>query len=97
MTAGQHRVWCWSDIHAECPENAWDPAAHVPAAGLDVAVVAGDVHMPLTQALDWLGQRMRGAAVAYMPGNHDLWWDRGEDAEQLSAEMDRFLATVRAA
>lgn len=41
MTAGQPRLWVWSDVHAEWPENAWDPAAHAPVGGFDVAVVAG--------------------------------------------------------
>lgn len=62
------RLWIFSDLHQEWPENAWDPAAHAPAGGFDVAIVAGDVHMPLTQALDWLGERMPGSAVAYVPG-----------------------------
>lgn len=46
------RLWILSDLHQEWPENAWDPTAHAPPDGFDVAVVAGDVHMPLTRALD---------------------------------------------
>ena len=42
MTAS--RLWVFSDLHQDWPENTWDPAAHAPPGGFDVAVVAGDVH-----------------------------------------------------
>lgn len=83
------RLWIWSDLHQEWPENAWDPAAHAPPDGFDVAVVAGDVHMPLTRALDWLAERLPGVAVVYVPGNHDFWWDRGEDRYTLADQLSR--------
>ncbi len=88
MTAGQ-RLWIFSDLHQKWGENAWDPAAHAPAGGLDVAVVAGDVHMPLTGALAWLGERLPGVPVVYVPGNHDFWWDRGEDRYTIYDQMER--------
>lgn len=88
MTAGQ-RLWIFSDLHQEWPENAWDPAAHVPAGGFDVAVVAGDVHMPLTRSLDWLSERLPGVPVVYVPGNHDFWWDRGEDRYTIYDQLER--------
>ncbi len=89
MNSGNARLWIWSDIHAEFPENAWDPAAHAPADGFDVAVVAGDVHTPLTRALDWLGERMRGTTVAYVPGNHDYYFNGGEDRYTIYDQMER--------
>lgn len=46
MTAST-RLWTFSDLHQDRDENAWDPAAHAPPDGFDVAVVAGDVHMPM--------------------------------------------------
>jgi len=58
MTRDPTRLWILSDLPQDCPENAWDPAAHAPAGGFDVAVIAGDVHMPLMRALDWLGERL---------------------------------------
>lgn len=82
-------LWVFSDLHQEWPKNAWDPAAHVPASGFDVAVVAGDVHMPLTRALDWLGERLPGVPVVYVPGNHDFWWDRGEDRYTIYDQLER--------
>lgn len=90
------RLWVLSDLHQDWPENAWDPAAHAPQDGFDVAVVAGDVHMPLTRALDWLGERLPGVPVVYVPGNHDFWWDRGEERytirDQLAHGRDRAAA-----
>ena len=73
------RLWIFSDLHQDWADNAWDPSAHVPAGGFDIAVVAGDVHMPLTKAIDWLGDRLPGVPTVYVPGNHDFWWDRSDD------------------
>ncbi|GJE37128.1 hypothetical protein QO016_002122 [Methylobacterium persicinum] len=64
------------------------PHAHA-ADGFDVAVVAGAVHMPLTRALDWLGERLSGVPVVYVPGNHDFWWDRGEDRYTVYDQIER--------
>ncbi|WP_419951606.1 metallophosphoesterase [Methylobacterium sp.] len=89
MTAPGLRLWVFSDLHQDWPENAWDPAAHVPAGGFDVAVVAGDVHMPLVRALDWLGERLPGVPVVYVPGNHDFWWDRGEERYTIHDQLTR--------
>ena len=73
------RLWIFSDLHQDWADNAWDPAAHAPAGGFDIAVIAGDVHSPLPKALDWIGDRLPGVATIYGPGNHDFWWDRGDD------------------
>ncbi|BAQ45819.1 metallophosphoesterase [Methylobacterium aquaticum] len=90
MTASlASRLWVFSDLHQEWPENAWDPTANAPPGGFDVVVVAGDVHMPLTRALDWLAERLPGVPVVYAPGNHDFWWDRGEERYTLADQMAR--------
>jgi len=87
------RLWAFSDLHQEHAENAWDPAAHAPAGGFDVAVIAGDVHMPLTRSLEWLAERLPGVHAIYTPGNHDSWWNGGEDRytiyDQLEHGRDR--------
>lgn len=83
------RLWIFSDLHQDWPENAWDPAGHAPAGGFDVAVVAGDVHMPLLRALDWLADRLPGIPVVYVPGNHDFWWDRGEERYTIHDQITR--------
>ncbi len=88
------RLWIFSDVHQHWPENAWDPAGHAPAGGFDAAVVAGDVHMPLVRALDWLAERLTGVPVVYVPGNHDMWWDRGEDADTTAAVAGQIAGAV---
>jgi len=84
------RLWIFSDLHQDWADNAWDPTARAP--NFDVAIVAGDVHSPLTKAIDWLADRLAGAPVIYVPGNHDFWWDRGDDrytyADQISRGRD---------
>jgi len=47
------------------------------------------VHMPLTRALDWLGERLPGVPVVYVPGNHDFWWDRGEERYTIDDQVAR--------
>lgn len=54
-----------------------------------MAVVAGDVHMPLTRSLDWLAERLLGVPVVYVPGNHDLYWDRGEERYTIYDQIER--------
>nr|WP_301549779.1 metallophosphoesterase [Methylorubrum thiocyanatum] len=76
-------------MHQDWPGNAWDPAAHAPSSGFDVAVVNGDVHMPLTRALDWLGERLPGVPVVYVPGNHDFRWDRGGERYAIRDQPTR--------
>lgn len=73
------RLWIFSDLHQDHAGNAWDPGAHAPRDGFDIAVVAGDLHSPLTKAIDWLGDRLAGARAIYVPGNHDFWFDQGDD------------------
>ena len=84
------RLWIFSDLHQDWADNAWDPTARAPA--FDVAVVAGDVHSPLTKAIDWLADRLGGTPTLYVPGNHDFWWDQGDDrytyADQVSRGRD---------
>lgn len=83
------RLWIFSDLHQEWPDQPWDPAAHAPAAGFDVAVVAGDVHTPLTAALDWLATRLAGVPVVYVAGNHDFYWTQGDDRYTIYDQLQR--------
>ena len=89
MTSSPQRLWVFSDLHQDLVENAWDPDDHAPADGFDVAVVAGDVHMPLVRALGWLGERLPGVPVVYVPGNHDFWWDRGAERYTIYDQLER--------
>ena len=88
------RLWAFSDLHQEHVSNTWDPAAHVPAGGFDAVVIAGDVHVPLVRSLEWIGERFHGVPVVYVPGNHDFWWDRGEDRYTLSDQIARGRAVA---
>ncbi len=92
------RLWVFSDLHQEWPANAWDPdpAANAPSRGFDVAVVAGDVHVPLTKSLDWLAERLTGVPVVYVPGNHDFWWDRGDERYTIHDQLERGRERVAA-
>jgi predicted phosphohydrolase len=81
------RLWIFSDLHQDWADNAWDPAAHAP--DFDIAVVVGDVHMPLTKSLDWLADRLPGVPTIYVPGNHDFWWDRGDERYTLADQIAR--------
>lgn len=83
------RLWIFSDLHQEWPDQPWDPAAHAPAAGFDVAVVAGDVHTPLTAALDWLATRLAGVPIVYVPGNHDLYRGGTDDRYTMYDQLQR--------
>ena len=83
------RLWIFSDLHQDCAGNAWDPAPHAPAGGFDVVIAAGDLHSPLTAAIDWLGDRFAGCPVIYSPGNHDFWWDSRDDRFTLADQMAR--------
>ena len=81
------RLWIFSDLHQDWADNAWDPTTHAPAC--DVIVVAGDAHSPLTKAIDWLADRLAGAQILYVPGNHDFWWDGGDDRYTLTDQLAR--------
>jgi hypothetical protein len=83
------RLWIFSDLHQDCAGNAWDPARHAPADGFDIVITAGDLHSPLTAAIDWLADRFAGCRVIYSPGNHDFWWDGGDDRCTLADQMAR--------
>ncbi len=83
------RLWIFSDLHQDRAGNAWDPARHAPADGFDVVIAAGDVHSPLTAAIDWLADRFVGCRVLYAPGNHDFWWDGGDDRYTLADQIAR--------
>lgn len=83
------RLWVLSDLHQEFAENGYDPLSNAPQEGFDVAVVAGDAHSPLARAMAWLGERMPGVPLVYVPGNHDFYWDGGEERYSLYDQMDK--------
>jgi 3',5'-cyclic AMP phosphodiesterase CpdA len=87
--AAMPRLWIFSDLHQDRGPNAWDPARHAPADGFDVVVAAGDLHSPLTAAVDWLADRFAGCRVIYVPGNHDFWVDGAGDPYTFDDQIQR--------
>ena len=57
------RLWIFSDLHQGWADNASDPTSHAP--DFDIAIFAGYVHSPLTNAIDSLSDRIAGAPVIY--------------------------------
>lgn len=83
------RIWLFSDLHQEHFDQPWDPLPEAPADGFDVIVAPGDIHTPLTRSLSWLHERFPGVRVIYTPGNHDFYWDGGEERYTLWDQLDR--------
>jgi len=81
------RLLAISDIHLEC--GPFEFPASMP--DFDVAVFAGDVGKPISEAVRWMaGQRagpLKGRPAIYVPGNHEFY----------NAEMKSSLAKGRVA
>lgn len=72
------RLFCISDVHVDIPQNKkW--IEQLPARPNDALIVAGDIseQMDLTQSALRVLKR-KYAEVFCVPGNHDLWLNRGE-------------------
>lgn len=89
------RAWIFSDLHQDCHDNTWDPLPHAPS-DFDIVIAAGDLHSPLTEAVDWLADRFAGCQVIYVPGNHDYYCDPNVDRythdDMLARGRDRAAA-----
>lgn len=90
------KIWLLSDLHQEFMRDpsaaanlhtCFDPAAHVPAEGFDVVVLAGDINVPLTSSLRWISERFAGVPVVSVAGNHDFY--SSPDAPFTMPEMRR--------
>lgn len=73
-----------SDLHLE-----FAPFELPDGLDFDVAILAGDIHSPAVKAARWAGDvaRFGGKPVVYVPGNHEFYDTR----------MDQALAETRAA
>jgi len=68
------RLLVVSDIHLEF--GSFEFPADMPE--FDAAVFAGDVHQPVTVAVEWLARErdsgaLRGKHIVYVPGNHEFY------------------------
>jgi predicted phosphodiesterase len=68
------RLLIISDIHLEFGPFAFP--ANLPE--FDVAVFAGDIHQPITAAIEWLLRErdvgpLLGRSLVYVPGNHKFF------------------------
>lgn len=65
------RLWIFSDLHLDAHPEA-ESFLGFPDA--DLAVVAGDVHRPMWQAVQWLADRVAPhMPVLFVPGNHEFY------------------------
>ena len=71
-----------SDLHLE-----FEPFEPLQGLEFDVVVLAGDIHSPGRRAVEWAEARFAGKPVIYVPGNHEYYDSR----------MDQALAEARGA
>ncbi len=63
------KLWILSDLHLE--HQTIDPF-DIPNA--DVAVLAGDIHRPVTRSIRWLSEHIgQHMPVIFVPGNHEFY------------------------
>lgn len=86
------RLLVISDVHLEFgPFTFAEPMPE-----FDVAVFAGDMHRPITAALNWMmdqreGGPLRGREIVYVAGNHEFY--NSEMKSSLAAGRDLAAAT----
>lgn len=63
------RLWIFSDLHLEAY-----PEVDLAFPDADVAIVAGDVHRPMWQSVQWLADHVAPhMPVVFVPGNHEFY------------------------
>jgi hypothetical protein len=84
--AGMPRVFAWSDLHADLPENMRRLRDLPRGAYQDATLLlAGDVSDDLAVLRQVLGLlREKFARVFFVPGNHELWVRRREAPDSLA-------------
>ena len=87
------RIASVSDLHVDFPENREvlvRLATEIHRAGADLVVVAGDVsHVDDHIARTLRAFRIAAPRVAYLPGNHDLWFARKHAEEDPDVDSWR--------
>ncbi|HUF20668.1 MAG TPA: metallophosphoesterase, partial [Burkholderiales bacterium] len=64
------QIQIFSDLHLEFSDK--HPPFQPPHTGADVVVLAGDIDNG-TRGIDWAEKSFPGAAVLYVPGNHEYY------------------------
>lgn len=82
------RLLVISDLHLEFGPFRF----HEPMPEFDVAVFAGDVHKPITAALDWLVKQreagpLRDRDIVYVAGNHEFYKSEMKSALAAGIEL----------
>jgi predicted phosphodiesterase len=93
------RVFAVSDLHVDFDDNArWLAGLSEQDYRADVLILAGDI-ADSARLVEWGLSRLvaRFAAVLYVPGNHELWVARGEEAGPGESSLDRFTRVCRIA
>jgi len=67
------RLWIFSDLQLDNPGHRDAPWSMQVPKDTDVAVVAGDVHGPLTRSVAKLATLAAHVPVVYVPGNRDYY------------------------
>lgn len=91
------RVQILSDLHLECdPDHGAAFMASVDPGGVDVLVVAGDVHpvLGLSDALRRVCRRYDQAQVVYTPGNHEYYGATPEHVGRVLSEIQRDIPNL---
>lgn len=92
------RLFAWSDLHVDHPDNLGLVAALSDRDFQDaVLVIAGDVSSSSARMIETLAVlKSKFAEVAFVPGNHDLWVNTSEPTDSL-AKLHELRAACRAA
>jgi predicted phosphodiesterase len=86
------RVFAVSDLHVDFDENArWLDGLSAQDYQQDVLILAGDI-ADSTRLIEWGLSLLvrRFSTVLYVPGNHELWVTRGDDADSGETSLERF-------
>jgi Icc-related predicted phosphoesterase len=84
------RAFVISDLHLRIGDL--EDGLDIPT-DVEIAIVAGDVHAPLTSSFDWLHQNLvaRGVPTIFVAGNHE-WYgtEMQENEEEALSVRDRY-------
>jgi hypothetical protein len=93
-----NRVVAISDVHTDHNQKNWDWITSLPTQPETLCIVAGDVCDTIAGlAHTFEAMRPKFGALAFVPGNHDLWCKSAAAKAELEAtatSFDKLLATL---